>query len=224
MSQITPTTGLQWAGYRTRIMPDPIKIGEKVPDVHLSRLAQDGKTVIHFSTGKELSEGPIALFCVSKAFSTLSDESFSEIVKAANTFKKLNVKLFCVAVNTRTEMFAWGQQNHPAHKVNFIPDFAGDFVFSLGIGMDKSVEEHEGFVAKRAAIFLHNGKVMDIQVELDSKISAENFLKRILPILEANHLHCNEKSEGTGTLEISKTETKSGYDRVLVMMYAHNFS
>lgn len=195
MSQITPATGLQWAAtglqwaaYRVKNMPEPIEVGETVPNVSLSRFAPDGKTVIDFSTGTELSQGRVALFCLTKAF--CSNENLKAIVKTAEAFKKLNVKIFCTTFNTKQEMHVWGQQHDPNHRINMVPDFDGDFISSLGMGMDESKGRHLGFVSKTATIFLINGIVADVQIAKNSALytntSAQSLLNRIPSILKAN--------------------------------------
>ncbi|HSW87048.1 MAG TPA: redoxin family protein [Rhabdochlamydiaceae bacterium] len=188
MYQITPITGQQWAVHRVENMPEPIEVGEIVPNVNLSRFAPDGKTVIDFSTGTELSQGRVALFCLTKAF--CSNEYLKAIVKTAEAFKKLNVKIFCTTFNTKQEMYAWGQQHDPNHRIHMIPDFNGEFISSLGMGIIESRGRHLGFISKTATIFLINGIVVDVQIAKNSALytntSAQSLLNKIPTILKAN--------------------------------------
>ncbi|HSW87051.1 MAG TPA: redoxin family protein [Rhabdochlamydiaceae bacterium] len=188
------SSGIDWVAHRMKSMHEPIKVGGTVPDVKLSRLAPDGKTVEHFSTKKELSEGFAALFFMQKAFTAVSsDEHLPSLNKTAEVFKNQNIKMFCLAINTRDEMFAWGKQYHADPWIKMIPDFLGDFTYFTGLGVNKSGWRQLGFVAKPAAIFLYNGKVLDVRIEEDfgkcsDKSSAEGLLARIPSILKANNL------------------------------------
>jgi len=199
-SQIRPLTGQQWARFRAGIVPDPPEIGEHyIPDIRLSRLDTDGKTVIHFSTKKELSEGRVVLFSVEEAFDS-DNKDLPGLVKAAEAFKKLKAKLFCVAVNTSRQMFKWSRQLDPTHQVTPIPDPNGDLVASLGIGT-LSNDEPQVFVAKPAVFFLNNGVVLDVRIEDDSemciKCAAKDLLKKIPSILKKH----NHTEELPGSLE-----------------------
>ncbi|HSW87052.1 MAG TPA: redoxin family protein [Rhabdochlamydiaceae bacterium] len=229
MAIVSPCSGAGWATYRVQMMHSPIKIGDRIPNVKLSGLAPDGETVENFSTKEELGNGFAAVFTGLKAsHSVCSKEHFPGLVKTAEAFENLDIKLFYLTVNTREELFALCQQHDPDHRIMPIPDVGGDFTFLVGLGTDKYAT-HLGFAAQRSAIFLQNGKVLDIQIEEDSetctsKSSAQGLLERIPSILNRNDLTCNETLD---EIEDSQTNDTSiepdDVARTLVMLgYANS--
>jgi glutaredoxin/glutathione-dependent peroxiredoxin len=173
-----------YVALRVSIMVPRIQPGMCVPNVNLSRINPDG-AIENFSTRVELSEEKWAVFCVVKAFTPVcSQQHFPGMVKAAEAFQRCGVRVACLSVNTRDEMNAWGAQHDPTGKVKMIPDYNGDFVWLLGLGMDKCKERHLGFVSRRAAILFEDGVCKAVKIEADARqcevSSADHFLS-LLP-------------------------------------------
>lgn len=176
-----------------------IKTGETFPNRTLSLLdyvsakevaSPINGTVVNFSIHDKLSSEYSLIIIFRKAFQTECQSQFADIISTTENFAALKLSLFCMAVNTKEEMYNWQLNNGGLHKVTMLPDYAGDVTFALGLGEDCSDPAQLGFVAKRAAILLHNRKVVAIDVEpgvtCTNKTCAAGLLNR-LPEIMKNH-------------------------------------
>lgn len=176
---------------KTRVQKQPqvIKVGQTVPDIQLSRYV-DAKTRKLFSTLSELSGDLVVLFSVPKAFTPVcSQQHLSGYVKAAAEFKKLGATVACLAVNTPDEMQAWAALHDPQGEILMIPDYLGQFVEALGIGMDKTGERGLGYVAKRCAMVFKKGKLDFIDCDenaAECKLSSAATLLEVLKKQQAS--------------------------------------
>ncbi|HXF29303.1 MAG TPA: peroxiredoxin [Chlamydiales bacterium] len=166
-----------------KAQPPQIKPGDTIPDVRLIRLNTKGDPE-SFSTKKELSGKLVVLLMVPGPFTpTCSKIHLPGFAALHDAFKKAGVeKIACIAVSTPDVLSAWGQQNDPQGRVGMIADWGAEFVWKMGLTIDKS-ERGLGIVAKRTAMILQNGIVKDITVEADAGqcgiTSAASILERI---------------------------------------------
>jgi len=162
-------------------MPDMIKIGDTIPNIELVQYKTDGSREL-FKTQEMLSGRLVVVFTVPKAFTPVcSNTHLPGFVEEADKLKELGVtKIACLAVNTLDELRAWSQQHDPEGKVTMIPDWGGELVWKMGLGMDASMPRGLGFVAKRSVILLSNSTVQGIYIEEDAAECSISSAKKVV--------------------------------------------
>ncbi len=181
-------TAVDLVGLRIQAMPSQIAVGAQFPDISLSRLVKNPNTgdsyVVHFNTFHEVAQGKSVIYFFPKAFTPVCTQThLPSLVKAADVFASLKIKVFGVAVNTRDEMFHWQQAHDLFSTVKMIPDYLGQLTEGVGLGMDKCVTRNLGFVAQRGGIFVEDGVVKYVTVEPDSSRCVQTDPEELLKTL-----------------------------------------
>jgi glutaredoxin/glutathione-dependent peroxiredoxin len=163
-----------------RTMPMTIAVGEKLPDVKLTKATENGPEAVQaadYFKGKR-----VALFSVPGAFTpTCSAKHLPGFVEKAAELKAKGVdEIACTAVNDAFVMGAWGKASG-SNDVTMLADGNGEFAKAVGLTMDGS-----GFGlgqrGSRWSAVINDGVVEQLNVEApgDFKVSsAEHMLEQL---------------------------------------------
>ena len=158
----------------------PIQIGERIPEVVLQRLTDDG--VQQVDTHAIFEGKNVLLFAVPGAFTpTCSERHLPGYVEQHAHFAERGIVVACMSVNDPFVMKAWGQSQSAPDAMLLLADGNGDFTRALGLQMDASAFGM-GQRSKRFALYAENGIVKDLQVEAPGELrvsSAEAMLERM---------------------------------------------
>jgi peroxiredoxin len=161
-------------------MPMTIAVGEKLPDVKLTKATENGPEAVQaadYFKGKR-----VALFSVPGAFTpTCSAKHLPGFVEKAAELKAKGVdEIACTAVNDAFVMGAWGKASG-SNDVTMLADGNGEFAKAVGLTMDGS-----GFGlgqrGSRWSAVINDGVVEQLNVEApgDFKVSsAEHMLEQL---------------------------------------------
>ncbi|MEG3759786.1 peroxiredoxin [Pseudoalteromonas carrageenovora] len=156
-----------------------IEQGQKLPDVTLTQLTNDGMQTL---TNKDLFDGKkVVLFAVPGAFTpTCSNAHLPEFITLADKIKAKGVDaIYCVSVNDAFVMKAWGE-SQDAQEISLLAD--GDASFTKALGLDKDTAGFGGIRSCRYAMIVDNSLVTGLYVEQgkDFLVSrAENILANL---------------------------------------------
>ena len=157
-----------------------IAVGDKLPDIKLTKAAESGPEPVQaadFFKGKK-----VALFSVPGAFTpTCSAKHLPGFVEKAGELKAKGIdEIACTAVNDAFVMGAWGKASG-SDDVTMLGDGNGDFVKALGLTMDGS-----GFGlgqrGSRWSMVVNDGTVEQLNIEAAGEYnvsSAEHMLSQL---------------------------------------------
>ncbi|MCA9580193.1 MAG: glutathione peroxidase [Myxococcales bacterium] len=163
-----------------------IEVGNKIPNVTLKYLADDGLKEI--ATGDVLGKGKVVLFSVPGAYTpTCSTQHLPGFVARAEEIRSKGVSdIVCLAVNDPFVMRAWGKEHGADGKVTMLPDGNGEFTEKIGMLVDKS-DLGFGKRSWRYSMLVEDGVIQKMFIEPDKpgdpfEVSdADTMLKHINP-------------------------------------------
>jgi peroxiredoxin len=141
-----------------------IAVGDKIPDVKVMTMTDDGPKPVQ--TGEVLGKGKVVLFAVPGAFTpTCSDYHLPGFVLRAEDLKGKGVDaIACIAVNDPFVMGAWAKANAVGDDIVMLADGNGDFAKAVGLELDGS-GFGLGTRSQRYAAIIDNGVVTTLKVE-----------------------------------------------------------
>ncbi|MGH9041858.1 MAG: peroxiredoxin [Acidimicrobiia bacterium] len=150
-----------------------ISVGDKIPDVQLTMLTDDGLTTVQST--EVLGSGKVVLVGVPGAFTpTCSDHHLPGFVLRAEELTAKGVDtIACVATNDAFVMGAWGKVSGADGKVVMLADGNGEFTTELGLLFDLTSRGF-GVRSKRYAAILEDGVVTHIGVEEGPAVDASS--------------------------------------------------
>jgi glutaredoxin/glutathione-dependent peroxiredoxin len=157
-----------------------IKIGDKIPDVNLGIMTQDGPSVIS-STG--IFDGkPVALFGLPGAFTkTCSSQHLPGFAQNADALKAKGIdSIVCLSVNDPWVMDAWGKSQNVSDKITMIADGALNFTRAAGLEIDLNAKCF-GLRCKRFSMIVIDGivKILHFEDGGYGNTSAERLLEEL---------------------------------------------
>ena len=157
-----------------------IAVGDKLPDVKLVKVTEDGPETIQ--SGDYFAGRKVALFSVPGAFTpTCSAKHLPGFVEKADELKAHGIdEIACTAVNDAFVMGAWGKASSSG-PVSMLADGNGEFAQAVGLVMDGS-----GFGlgqrGQRYSMVVNDGVVEQLNVEAPGQFevsSAEYLLGKL---------------------------------------------
>jgi peroxiredoxin len=157
-----------------------IKVGERIPEMTLSTMTDDGPAPI--STGDLFKGKKVVLFSVPGAFTpTCSAKHLPGYIENADDLLSRGVDtVVCMSVNDVFVMGAWGK-SAGAKKIVMLADGNGDFAVALGLELDVSAFGM-GQRSQRFALVAVDGIVQQLYIEEPGEFSvssAENVLANL---------------------------------------------
>ena len=157
-----------------------IKVGEKIPDIEISCLANGGVEVI--SSRDLFNERKVVLFSVPGAFTpTCSNVHLPGYVCRFGDFAQRGVTVACMSVNDAWVMKAWADSQNVPGSLLMLADGNAAFAGAMGLEMDASAFGM-GRRARRFALYAENGIVLTLHVEAPGELrvsDAETMLATI---------------------------------------------
>ena len=141
-----------------------IKVGDKIPQVTLSTMTEEGPKPVDLG---ELCEGKkVVLFAVPGAFTpTCSAQHLPGYITNSSALKEKGVDVIaCVSVNDAFVMAAWGKDRNSGDSVLMLADGNGEFTSAVGLEMDGKAFGL-GTRSQRYAMVIDSGVVTTLNVE-----------------------------------------------------------
>ena len=141
-----------------------IKIGDRLPDISLKRLGENGMEDISFAS--YIAGKKVVLFAVPGAFTpTCHQKHLPGYIANADSIKAKGIDdIICLSVNDPFVMKAWGESVGATGKVTMLPDWKAELVTALGLTLD-AAGAGLGTRAQRFSMVIDNGVVTDLNVE-----------------------------------------------------------
>ena len=159
-----------------------IKINDQIPDIEIYQLVngEPEKCKLTDTLGNE----KIILFGLPGAFtSTCSKLHLPGFVKNAENIKAKGIKeIFCLSVNDPYVMNAWGEANNIGNKIKMLSDPYLLFTKAIGAEVDRNAKGM-GIRSNRYAMVIENLKILNVQVEKETKLCGLSSAETILDIL-----------------------------------------
>ncbi len=157
-----------------------IQVGDKLPDVQLSRATPDGPQPV--SSSDYFAGKRVALFAVPGAFTpTCSARHLPSYVEKAGELKGKGVdEIACVSVNDAFVMAAWNKADG-SDDIVMLADGNGQFAAAIGLKMDGS-KFGMGQRSQRYSMLVNDGTVEQLNVEAPGEYrasSAETMLDQL---------------------------------------------
>ena len=159
-----------------------IKEGDKLPEVTLHHMTENGPTPI---TTSELFGGKKSvLFAVPGAFTPgCSMQHLPGFVSNSDEILSKGVdQIVCLSVNDSFVMDAWGKDKGTGDKILMLGDGNGDFTEATGLTMDGS-GFGLGSISVRYSIIVDDNSVTKLNLEANlgeiAESSAENILEQL---------------------------------------------
>jgi glutaredoxin/glutathione-dependent peroxiredoxin len=157
-----------------------IQIGDKLPDVPLSRATPDGPQPT--SSGEYFAGKRVALFAVPGAFTpTCSARHLPSYVEKAGELKGKGVdEVACISVNDPFVMAAWNKADG-SEDITMLADGNGEFAKAIGLEMD-GAKFGMGQRSQRYSMVVNDGIVEQLNVEAPGEYrasSAETMLDQL---------------------------------------------
>ena len=157
-----------------------IQIGDKLPDVPLSRATPDGPQPT--SSGEFFAGKRVALFAVPGAFTpTCSARHLPSYVEKAAELKDKGVdEVACISVNDPFVMAAWNKADG-SEDITMLADGNGQFAKAVGLEMD-GAKFGMGQRSQRYSMVVNDGVVEQLNVEAPGEYrasSAETMLDQL---------------------------------------------
>lgn len=158
-----------------------ISVGDKIPDVTLRMLTDDGVQTVQ--SAEVLGSGRVVLIGVPGAFTpTCNDFHLPGYVLRAEELTAKGVDtVACVSTNDAFVMGAWGRASGADGKVLMLADGNGEFTAEMGLLVDLSVAGY-GTRSRRYAAVIEDGVVSHLAVEEGRGVdvsSVESVLARL---------------------------------------------
>jgi peroxiredoxin len=141
-----------------------IQVGERIPEVTLTRMTDQGPQRIKTS---ELFAGKrVVVFGLPGAFTpTCSNRHLPGYVEKADELRQKGVdQIVCLSVNDAFVMDAWGKSQQVGDRVMMLADGAADFTRAIGMEIDMS-GYGMGVRSKRYSMLVEDGVVKQINLE-----------------------------------------------------------
>ena len=159
-----------------------LKINDKIPDAEIYQLVngEPQKSKLSEILGKD----KIILFGLPGAFtSTCSKLHLPGFVANAIEIKEKGIKnIFCLSVNDPYVMNAWGEANNTGDKIKMLSDPYLSFTSAISAKVNRN-SKGMGIRSSRYAMIIENLKVLNIQVEKETKQCDLSSAETILDIL-----------------------------------------
>ena len=159
-----------------------LKINDQIPDTDIYQLVngEPQKNKIR----EILGEKKIILFGLPGAFtSTCSKFHLPGFVANASKIKSKGIKdIFCLSVNDPYVMNAWGEVNNAYDKIKMLSDPYLFFTKAIGAEVDRN-SKGMGIRSNRYAMIIENLKLINIQVEKETKQCGLSSAETILEML-----------------------------------------
>ena len=157
-----------------------IQVGDKLPDVQLSRATPDGPQPT--SSSDYFAGKRVALFAVPGAFTpTCSVRHLPSYVEKAAELKGKGVdEIACISVNDAFVMAAWNKADG-SDEIVMLADGNGQFAEAIGLQMDGS-KYGMGQRSQRYSMLVNDGTVEQLNVEAPGEYrasSAETMLDQL---------------------------------------------
>ena len=158
-----------------------IKVGDKVPQVTLRNLTQEG--IKEISPDELFGGKKVVLFAVPGAYTrTCSQRHLPSYVTNAEALKAKGIDtVACVAVNDAFVMNAWGKEHGADGKIMMLGDGSADFTRAIGLDLDR-ISAGMGIRSQRYSMIVDNGVVTALNVEQPGEYaisSAEAMLEKL---------------------------------------------
>jgi peroxiredoxin len=142
-----------------------IAVGDKIPDVEVKVLAEDGMP-ISVSTAEVLGSGKVVLFAVPGAFTPgCSKAHLPGFVAGAEALAGKGVDaVVCIGVNDAWVMDAWAQAQGAAGTIKMLADGNGTFTEAMGLAFD-GAGYGLGSRSQRYAAVIEDGVITVLRVE-----------------------------------------------------------
>ena len=159
-----------------------LKIKDQIPDIEIFHLA-DGEPQIS-KIRDILGKGKVVLFGLPGAFtSTCSKLHLPGYIANADKIKAKGIdNIFCLSVNDPFVMNAWGEANNAAGKITMLSDPYLLFTKAIGAEVDRN-SKGMGIRSNRYAMVIENLKVVNIQVEKETKQCGLSSAEGVLDLL-----------------------------------------
>ena len=159
-----------------------LKINDQIPDTEIYQLfnGEPRKSKLIDVLGKD----KIILFGLPGAFtSTCSKIHLPGFVANAGNIKAKGIKdIYCLSVNDPYVMNAWGEANKIGNKIKMLSDPYLLFTKAIGAEVDRNAKGM-GIRSNRYTMVIENLKVLNIQVEKETKICGLSSAETILDII-----------------------------------------
>ena len=159
-----------------------LKINDQIPDTDIYQLVngEPQKNKIR----EILGEKKIILFGLPGAFtSTCSKFHLPGFIANASKIKAKGIKdIFCLSVNDPYVMNAWGEANNAYDKIKMLSDPYLLFTKAIGAEVDRN-SKGMGIRSNRYAMIIENLKLINIQVEKETKQCGLSSAETILEML-----------------------------------------
>jgi len=154
-------------------MANPIRVGDRVPEVSLKLAGEGG--IKDITTGELFGGKKVVLFAVPGAFTpTCSAKHLPGFVEKADAIRAKGVdSIVCLSVNDAFVMGAWGESKNAGGKVLMVADGNGDFTRAVGLEMDGS-GFGMGKRSQRYAMVVDDGVVKALHVEKPMKFEVSS--------------------------------------------------
>lgn len=158
-----------------------IKVGDKVPNVTLRHLKDDG--TVNAVPSEDYFKGKrVAVFGLPGAYTrTCSSRHLPGYVGNAAALKAKGIdEIACVSVNDAFVMGAWGREHNAPGKVTMLGDGSCELTQALGLTVDRT-EAGMGIRSQRYSMVVEDGVVKELNVEPSGEYgvsSAEAMLAR----------------------------------------------
>ena len=155
-----------------------IQVGDKIPQVMLGIMTENGPGVI--SSSSLFDAKRIAVFGLPGAFTkTCSSQHLPGFVKFSDEIKANGIdEILCLSVNDPWVMEAWGKSQIVGSKIKMIADGSLNFTRAMGLELDLS-EKCYGLRCKRFSMVAIDGVVKILHLEKGGfgETSAEQLIK-----------------------------------------------
>lgn len=141
-----------------------VQVGDKVPDVVIHVLGEDGRPT-PVQSGEVLGSGRIVLFAVPGPFSPgCSKVHLPSYIGKADALSAKGVdKVYCIAVSDAWVMDVWAEAQN-AEGIGMLADGNAAFVSTMGLEFDGSVIGF-GTRSRRYAAVIEDGVITTLNVE-----------------------------------------------------------
>lgn len=151
-----------------------IKVGDKIPNVTLRYMGEDGKPVT--MTTEELFKGKrVVLFALPGAFTpTCSKAHLPGFVVHADTIKQKNIdQIVCLSVNDAFVMHAWGKDQNVDDNILMLADGSAEFTKAIGLDDDRTASGM-GIRSRRYSMLVEDGvvKLLNVEAPREFKVSS----------------------------------------------------
>ena len=159
-----------------------LKIKDKIPDTEIFHLV-DGEPQ-KSKLSEIIGNGKVVLFGLPGAFtSTCSKLHLPGFVANADKIKAKGIEnIFCLSVNDPYVMNGWGEINNTGDKIKMLSDPYLLFTKAIGAEVDRNAKGM-GIRSNRYAMVIENLKILNVQVEKETKLCGLSSAETILDIL-----------------------------------------